>query len=159
MGFAFNIITLVKVWHHHDHVPHLFFSCSLLPLPSSRSVYNLIKNNYIIILHYTISHNRATAADPLHYFGIPLHHRFCVPKLPTYHAHARTCTSPFSCHCVAVMPSSSVRSVRMRGSFRDVEVKLPDLHFQDFRHLGSKLRVRLCGRRAHLATSAHLSPC
>ncbi len=34
-------------------------------------------------------------------------------------------------------------------TFRDIEVKLPDLHFQDFCHLGSKLRVRLCGHRAH----------
>ncbi len=33
--------------------------------------------------------------------------------------------------------------------FRGAEVLLPDLHFQDFCHLGSKLRVRLCGRRAH----------
>ncbi len=32
--------------------------------------------------------------------------------------------------------------------FRGAEV-LPDLHFQDFCHLGCKLRVRLCGRRAH----------
>ncbi len=37
-------------------------------------------------------------------------------------------------------------------TFRDVEVKLPDLHFQDFCHLGSKLRVRLCGCCVHGVT-------
>ncbi len=84
----------------------------------------------------------------------PTHISPLLRPLPTYHAHARTCTVSF---LVPLLRGHGelFRAVYAHArliTFRDVEVKLPDLHFQDFCHLGSKLRVRLCGRRAHGVT-------
>ncbi len=48
--------------------------------------------------------------------------------------------------------SAPARKVDIAISGATKTVLLPDLHFQDFCHLGSKLRVRLCGRNGHGVT-------
>jgi hypothetical protein len=45
-------------------------------------------------------------------------------------------------------PARRIQIVLIAGESAH-EILLPDLHFQDFCHLGAKLRVRLCGRNGH----------
>ncbi len=69
----------------------------------------------------------------------------------TYHADQRTHTLsllvPVLCGHGELF--QAVHAPARLIPFRGEQVLLPDLHFQDFCHLGSKLRVRLCGRHAH----------
>ncbi len=104
---------------NHDHVLlYIPFSFSLLPLPSSRSVYNF---DMYTLQYHTIERLQLTLSITSAY-----HHFVCAsfPHTTLMHAHVH---SPFVCHC---MPSSSV-CLCAPITFRDVEVKLPDLHFCD----------------------------
>lgn len=49
-----------------------------------------------------------------------------------------------------ISASGRMISLTLDGVIHDI--LLPDLHFQDFSHVGAKLRVRLCGRNGHGVT-------